>query len=521
MPDSLEDLQGLVLALQGEIATLRENHARETNILLEQIRHLRAQLYGRKSEKVVPADGPRPLPLFDMPEPEEIEKETGEEVRVAAHSRKKRGRKPLPEDLPRVEVVCDIDEDEKTCGCGCRLRRIGEETSEQLDIVPAKIRVIRTIRPKYACPECDGSAVRIAPVPARIIPKSIVSPGLLAHILTEKFIDHLPFYRQEKRLSRLGIDVSRTSMCRWAMQAAASCQPLLNLLSEDLLAGTFVQVDETTLQVLAEPGRSPTSKSYTWVFRRGDPDRPILIYQYHPTRSGDVANTFLRGFAGTVQTDGYAGYDFLDHIDEVRHIGCWAHARRKFTDVTRALGKKRKAGAADKALGYIRKLYGIEKRARAGKYSPEQTYELRQKEAKPILEEFEKWLRQKAVQTPPKGLLGKAIAYTLNQWHRLVGYIEDGRLSIDNNMAENSIRPFVVGRKNWLFSGTPEGAEASALLFSLIETAKANRLEPYAYLRYIFEKLPLAVTLEDYEALLPWNINVEQMNASVNGVPGS
>jgi len=514
------------IRLKQILVDFQRHYDKETGILLEQIRHLRAQLYGRKSEKVVPADGPRPLPLFDMPEPEGPEEEAGEEIRIPAHSRKKRGRKPLPEDLPRVDVVHDIDDKDKICACGCQLRKIGEEISEQLDIIPAKIRVIRNIRLKYACPECegtedDGPAVRIAPVPARIIPKSIVSPGLLAHILTGKFIDHLPFYRQEKRLTRLGVDISRTSMCRWAMQAANACQPLLNLLSEELLAGIFIQVDETTLQVLVEPGRSPTSKSYMWIFRRGDPERPVLIYQYHPTRSGDVANTFLRGFEGTVQTDGYSGYDFLDTKKAIRHIGCWAHARRKFTDVTRTLGKKRKAGAADKALAYIRKLYGIEKRARAGKYSPEQTYELRRKEAKPILEDFEKWLRKKAVQTPPKGLLGKAIAYTLNQWHRLVGYIEDGRLSIDNNMAENSIRPFVIGRKNWLFSGTPEGAEASALLFSLIETAKANKLEPYAYLRYIFEKLPLAVTLEDYEALLPWNINVEQMNATVNGVPGS
>jgi len=259
------------------------------------------------------------------------------------------------------------------------------------------------------------------------------------------------------------------------MQAAEACQPLLNLLEEEVLAGMFIQADETTLQVLGEPGRSPTTKSYMWVFRRGDPDRPVLIYQYHPTRSGDVANAFLRDFEGTVQSDGYSGYDFLDTREAIRHIGCWAHARRKFTDVTKALGKNRKPGAADKALSYIRKLYAIEKKSRNGDYTPEQIYEIRQTESKPILDDFKKWLKKKKQQTPPKGLLGKAVAYTLNQWHRLIGYIEDGHLAIDNNMAENSIRPFVVGRKNWLFSGTPEGAEASALLYSLIETAKANR----------------------------------------------
>ncbi len=518
LPDSPDLLKEFVLDLQKELGSLRKMYDKENEFLREQIRLLRAQLYGRKSEKIIPVDGPQPLPLFDMPEPEGLDQEPEEEIQVPGHTRKKRGRKPLPDNLPRVEKVHDIREEDKVCSCGCKLKRIGEETSEQLDVIPAKIQVLRHIRPKYACPACegvedDGPTVKIAPVPPQIIPKSIVSPGLLAHILTGKFIDHTPFYRQEKQLIRLGVDVSRTSMCRWAMQAASACQPLLNLLEEEVLAGLFIQADETTLQVLNEPGRSPTTKSYMWVFRRGDPERPILIYQYHPTRAGDVAHAFLRDFKGTVQTDGYSGYDFLDRIEAIRHIGCWAHARRKFTDVTKAQGKNHKACAADKALGYIKRLYKLEKNARDKKFSPQQIYQIRQNEAKPILDDFEKWLAKKKLQTPPKGLLGKAVAYTLNQWHRLVGYIEDGNASIDNNMAENSIRPFVVGRKNWLFSGTPEGAHASALLYSLIETAKANKLEPYAYLRYIFEKLPVAETLEDYEALLPWNIIREQLTS--------
>jgi transposase len=317
LPDTLEALHDFARELLKEIVNLRERYEKENDLLREQIRLLRAQLYGRKSEKVIPADGPRPLPLFDMPEPEGLEKEPEEEIQVPGHTRKKRGRKPLPKDLPRIDKVHDIKEEDKVCSCGCELKRIGEETSEQLDIIPAKIQVIRHIRPKYACPACegvedDGPAVKIAPVAPQIIPKSIVSPGLLAHILTGKFIDHLPFYRQEKQLIRLGVDVSRTSMCRWAMQAAEACQPLLNLLEEEALAGQFIQADETTLQVLNEPGRDPTTKSYMWVFRRGDPQRPILIYQYHTTRAGDVANAFLRDFEGTVQTDGYSGYDFLD-----------------------------------------------------------------------------------------------------------------------------------------------------------------------------------------------------------------
>jgi len=516
LPDTTSDLKEIIVGLHRQIADLRDVYDKETGILLEQIRHLRAQLFGRKSEKVQIDGGPQTLPLFDMPEPAE-EEETEEAVHVPAHSRRKRGRKPLPEDLPRVERIHDIDDADKICACGCELSRIGEEISEQLDIIPAKIQVIRHIRPKYACKNCEGvedegPTVRIAPVPPRIIPRSIATPGLLAHILAAKFVDHTPFYRQEKQFERIGVEISRTSMCSWAMQTALACQPLLNLLTDEVFSSFLVQADETTLQVLLEPGRDPTTKSYMWIFRRGDPDRPVLIYQYHPTRGGDVAKAFLRDFEGCVQTDGYSGYDFLDHDEKIRHIGCWAHARRKFMDVIKAQGKNRKIGSGDKALSYIRKLYQIEKEARESDLSPDKLYQIRQKESKSILDDLKKWLLKRSAQTPPKGLLGKAIAYTLNQWDRLVGYLEDGRLPIDNNMAENAIRPFVVGRKNWLFSGTPEGAEASALLYSLIETARANKQEPYSYLRLIFEKLPTASTLQDYEALLPWNIVAEQID---------
>ena len=301
------------------------------------------------------------------------------------------------------------------------------------------------------------------------------------------------------------------------MQVAKISQPLLNLLQDEVLASNFINIDETTLQVLHEPGRSPTTKSYMWIFRRGDPTKPVLLYQYHPTRSGDVVRTFLRDFQGYVQTDGYAAYNFLDYEKDIHHIGCWAHARRGFKNVIKAQGKNRKIGAADEAIKYIKKLYGLEKHARRNDFSAEEIYQMRQTESKPILEGFFKWLSKKSLQTPPKGLLGKAVSYTLNQWNRLIGYIEDGHLTPDNNMAENSIRPFVIGRKNWLFSGTPEGAEASALLYSLIETAKANELEPYAYLRYIFDRLPTASSLEDYEALLPWNVALGQMKRVFTG----
>ena len=507
MNSTCENLPDDILVPRQMLLDAQARFDKENGILLEQIRLLRQQLYGKKSEKM-PIGGPQPLLLFDLPEPDSIEPE-GKTTDVPAHTRKQGGRKPLPEDLPRVEVIHDIPSEEKICGCGHELSRIGEEVLEQLDIVPAKLQVIRHIRPKYACRHCegledDGPTVKIAPVVPQVIPKSIASPSLLAHILTGKFVDALPFYRQEKQFFRLGINLSRTSMCTWAMQAASSCQPLLNLLQDEILAWTYLNIDETTLQVLQEPGRDPTSLSYMWIFRRGDPEKPVLVYQYHPTRAGSVAAAFLGDFQGYVQTDGYSGYDFLDRTKGIYHIGCLAHARRKFMDVVKAQGKSRKAGSADVALAYIRKLYEIENSVKG--LSPDVIYRLRQEKAKPILEEFHDWLLEKATQTPPKGLLGKAITYALNQWDRLIGYLADGRLAPDNNAAENAIRPFVIGRKNWIFGGTPEGAAASALFYSLIETAKANKLEPHAYLRFIFEKLPTASSLEDYDALLPWNV---------------
>jgi transposase len=220
-----------------------------------------------------------------------------------------------------------------------------------------------------------------------------------------------------------------------------------------------------------------------------------------------VAKEFLKDYKGYVQTDGYSGYDFLDHNTDIIHVGCWAHVRRKFVDVIKASGKrasvKGRIGIAEEAVRYIRSLYAIEKNAKLQELSYEAIYQERQEKAKPILEEFKAWLDIKSVQTPPKGLLGQAISYTLNQWHRLVRYIEDGRLKLDNNLVENAVRPFVVGRKNWLFSGNPAGAKASATLYSLIETAKANGLEPYQYLRFLFDRLPMARSQEDYKVLLP------------------
>jgi transposase len=516
-----EDSQALKAIIRDQAA----RHEKEISLLMDQIRLLRAQIFGRKSEKDVASSGPQQLLIFDevLAPAEQAEEEA--EITIPAHARKKRGRKPLPEDLPRVEVIHDVAAEEKICGCGCEKSCIGEEVSEQLDVIPAKMQVIRHIRPKYACRRCegiedDGPTVAIAPVPVQMIPKSIASPGLLAHVLTAKFVDALPFHRQEGIFKRHGVEVSRAAMCFWAIKAAERCQPLIDLFQKAILVGPLVQADETTLQVLAEPGRDPTSKSYMWIFRGGDPAHPTLVYQYHPSRSGEVAAAYLRGYKGYVQTDGYSGYDFLDKLPDVIHIGCWAHARRKFTDVIKAAGNlksRKKTGIAEEALEYIQKLYAIEKKARLSDVDTQGLHQNRQKEALPVLQEFHVWLQERFAETPPKSLVGKAISYTLGQWHRLVRYVEDGKLHPDNNLAENAIRPFVIGRKNWLFSGIPEGASASAALYSIIETAKANGLEPYWYLRTLFERLPHAQSLEDYQGLLPQYIDRDLIASQMTG----
>lgn len=518
LPDTIDSFKAIITSFEKK----QQDYQLENELLREKIRSLQAQIYGRKTEKlfhVLAVDQPT---LFDEAEQGVLAAEEGvrEEIEVQGHKRKVRGRKPLPADLPRIEIVHDVSESEKQCGCGCEKSCIGQEVSEQLDIIPAKLQVFRHIRLKYACRHCEGvedegSAVCIAPVPIQLIPKSMASPGLLAHVLTAKFVDSVPFYRQEKQFSRLGVDLPRATMCGWAMNVAERCQPLLDLLFGEIRSGPLMNIDETTVQVLHEPGRPATSKSYMWVFRGGSEAQPTLMYQYHPTRAGDVAVRFLRGFKGYVQTDGYSGYNFLDdHLDYI-HVGCWAHVRRKFMDVIKAAPKpthgNSEPGSADVALHYIRKLYAIEKRAKKEERSPEALLRERQQRAKPILDEFKEWLDTKSAQTPPKGLLGKAISYALRQWPRLIRYIEDSCLKPDNNLTENAIRPFAVGRRNWLFSGNPKGAKASAALYSLIETAKANGLEPYSYLRFLFEHLPLANTTPEYKILLPQYVDRNQL----------
>ncbi|MFT5701736.1 MAG: transposase [Desulforhopalus sp.] len=442
LPDDPEELKRIILENE-------RRYEKENELLREQIRLLLAQMFGKKSEKGSGDSGAVQIPLFDMPEPEvEVEEE---EVEVPSHKRKKPGRKKLPAALPRIEIVHDIDEAEKICGCGATLDCIGEDISEKLDVIPAVIRVIKHIRPKYACKQCegldtDGPVVKIAPPPKQIIPKSIATAGLLAYILIAKFCDALPFYRQESQFARIGAEISRANMCNWAMKVAVACQPLLSLLHQEIRSGPLINIDETTVQVLHEPDRAASTKSYMWVCRGGTPDKPGLMYHYAPSRSAEVAKVLLEGYSGVVQTDGYAGYGFLDHITGVHHAGCLAHARRKFTDAQKARGKNSKPGSVDVALAYIRKIYAVESEAKKMELSGDQLLCLRQEKAKAVFDDFFKWLSKKSLQVVPKSLLGKAINYTLNQWSHLLVYLDHPDVTPDNNMAENAIRPFVIGR---------------------------------------------------------------------------
>jgi transposase len=513
------------------VKKIEEKHQAEVEYLQQQIQLLQNAIYGRSSEKSVVDQAHCQLPLFEAAgDRSNLDSVVDDQpIEIGAYKRKKRGRKPLPDHLPRVEVVHDLGDEEKVCACGYQMTRIGEEKCEKLDYIPAKVQVIRNIGPKYACKHCEGidsngPTVKIAPAPAQLLAKSNATAGLLAHLFISKFADALPFYRQQKIFARYGLNLPRATMSNWAIGAAEHCRPLIELLVGQIRSGPYINIDETTLQVLGEPGKSNTSKSYVWTYRGGDPHKPCFVYQYHPTRSGQVAIDFIgKNYHGYVQTDDFSGYSRFEGKKHIVHMGCWAHSRRKFYDVvkvkTKHRGKRQNPKSlADEAIRQIRQLYEIEKQARNQSLGPDQIKALRQSRSKPVLDRFKIWLDEKAPLVPPRSLLGKAIGYTLNNWSKLIVYIDDGRLKPDNNLVENAIRPLVVGRKNYLFAGGPRGAQASCIFYSLIETAKANGIEPFGYFRYIFKRIPLIDNPVDYKKLLPQNLDNTMIGAATTVV---
>jgi len=476
-------------------------------VQLEQwLKHLRSKPFTPSSEKVAPAQ----QALFNEAEEIDAEENTAgndgavETITVATHQRKARPRVSLPEHLPREEVIHDLPEAEKICPYdGSALELIGSDDSEQLEFIPAQLKVLLHKRLKYACPCCEQHLATAAK-PKQPIEKSLAGPGLLAAIATQKYCDALPLYRQSELFKRMGIALDRTNLANWMIKCGALSQPLINLLHEKLLEQPVIHMDETPVQVLNEPGKTAQSQSYMWV-QASSGEQPVRLFHYAPTRAQAVPRERLTEQTQAIMTDGYEGYGKACDDYQITRLGCWAHARRKFVDAQK-LQPKGKTGKADQALTFIQKLYRIE--AEMKDQPPNERHNVRQQQARPIIDKLHDWLQKGLPNVPPHSVLGKALTYLHNQWPRLIRYLDDGHYPIDNNLAENAIRPFAIGRKNWLFSNSQAGARASANLYSIIETAKANGLNPYHYLLKVFTDLPNAQTLGDVEALLPWGVTL-------------
>lgn len=527
LPNEPEKLKELVLQLQDKINHLNDdlsikdaklNHQNDyINQLIEAIRLARHQHFGTRSEKFNPETDQLSL-LFNEAEAladhdrSKGEPEQGQsETKVSGYTRKKSkgGRKPLPDHLPRIEVVHVLAEGDCHCDhCQGQLKEMGAKTSEQLELIPMTVRVIKHIKTTYHCPHCK-QMIKAAKLPPQPIPAGIASAGTLAHLAINKYVNGMPLYRQELEFKRLKIPITRSSLASWMIKAGLLIQPLINLMRESMLSYDILQMDETRCQVLKEPGKPPQSQSYMWVQRGGPPDKFIILYDYAPTRSQTVPVDLLGDYSGYLQTDGYEGYNKVCLQNGIIQLGCWAHAKRKFDQAIAAQGKlkTKKVPLAHQALQRIRLLYRIEKQAKT--MDAEKRLALRQSRSVPVLKDLRQWLDKHLPVIVKQSALGKAMYYMDKQWDKLTVYTTDGRLNIDNNLAENVIRPYVVGRKNWLFCDTVSGAKACANLYSLIETAKANGLEPYQYLKMIFTELPKAKTVEQIEALLPFKPEIE------------
>ena len=487
LPTSIPELHAIIGAQSDEIIALKQKYSH----MLEQFKLAQQRKFSRSSESNV-----LQLDLqFDEAEAVPVEALPEEENTISiTYTRSKPKRSTLPENLPREVIEYDIEESEKICACGCLKQRIGEEVTEQLEVIPAQVKVIAHVRPKWACNQCDAG-VSIAPMPALFLHKSMAAPGLVAQTIVSKYQDHLPLYRQEKIWERMGITIPRNTASGWIIAASEICMPMRDAIISMLRASNYIQADETPVQVMGELERKNTSTSYMWVYRDARPDKKVILFDYRETRQALWPKEILNGFKGYLQTDGYNGYDWVDSRPDMIHLGCMAHARRPFAELVK-LAKT--TGKSHQAVAYFQKLYAIEKKARDEKYTPEQRYQLRLDKAAPILLEMKDWLEQSLRHAVPQSKLGNALVYMQQRWQELNNYLLDGILDIDNNGAENQIRPFALGRKNWLFSASPRGAHASALFYSLIATAVANDWNPFDYLKHLFETIRLCKTSQDY-----------------------
>ena len=487
----------------------------QNDYLMEQLRLKAKKIFGRSSEVSQDPVMEQLSLFFNEAEATDAESLVPEQAgtKVKAYTRKRRRgsiEDVIPEGLPVEKVEHRLSEEERVCPeCGEIMEEIGKEVRRTLKIVPPQFSIIEDITYTYSCSRCkeetgEATIVKAAHEPS-VMPGSFASAEAIAYIMTQKYVMHTPLYRLQQEMESAGIQLSRQTMSNWTMHAAKDWllpvyeRMQLYLRQEDILHG-----DETTLQVIKEPGKSAVSKSYMWLYRTGKyAGKQIVLYEYCPNRKPENAERFLGSFNGYLHTDGYQGYHTLKNV---RIVGCFAHARRKFDEALNALSKDEREGApAAFGAAYITRLFLLEREYET--LTPEERRKKRLEQAKPVLDELLAWAKRTEPKTAPKSALGKALKYLLNQWPYLLGYLEDGRLELSNNRAERSIKPFVIGRKNWLFANTPGGAQASAVIFSIVETAKANGLDPYRYLLHIMKTAPsLDHANPDWpEDLLPWN----------------
>ena len=478
---------------------------------IEQLKLKNKEKFGSSSEK---ADQNQ-LSLFDLFNEAETLKEPimpepTEETIIKAHKRKKSKRGSSLSNLPVETIEYQLSDEEKSCNiCKNALTEMKKEIRKELKVVPAKVSIIEHITYVYSCRTCDkegtGSFIKKADSPNALIPKSMVSPSMMSFILNQKFTNAMPLYRQEQEFNRLGIELSRQNLSNWTLKGASLLKPLVSELKTSLLEEELLHADETTLEVLKEPGREATTKSYMWLYRTStDSSKPVIIFDYTQGRSGSYAMNFLKNWQGKyLHCDGYAGYKKLT---DITLCGCLVHAKRKFNEAYKASINNEDAKIGE---DYIRKLFAIESKADSLGLSLDEKLELRNTESKKVIDEFYNWINNISLKTLPQSLLGKAITYAINQKEYLTNFLKDGRIQLSNNLAEQSIKMFVIGRKNFLFSNTPNGADSSALIYSVIQTALANNLKPLFYLEYVFEKIQMTKDL-DYKELLPWSDNIPE-----------
>ena len=514
LADALRHNESLV----GQMRVLRT----ERDLLKEQLNRFKRQLFTAKSEA---SNQHQKDMFFNEAEAAGVSaqpatEDADEDIDVPAHRRARRGRKPLEPALPREVVRHELPEGERVCPRdGARLNEIGVEVSEQLDIVPQQVRVIRHERVKYACPCCDGG-MRVAAKPPQVTPKGLLSEAALAWVITSKYLDGLPLYRQAALLGRFGgTDLSRNTLAASVVRVGQAVQPVVNLLRDALLDAPIVHGDETELQVLKEPGRKAQAKSYVWVQMTdgsGTNGRgpPIRLFAYSPSRSTPTARQLYAGLGtgGVLMSDGYEPYNAVAEHHRLVHLGCWAHCRRYFNDALQALplDKRGPQQLPARFIELIGQLYRVEAQARQAGLDAQALHRQRQQRSVEVLGKMQALLLEHLHGVLPGSLLGKALHYMAAQWPKLKRFVEDGRYPIDNNVCENAIRPFVVGRRNWLFADTVAGANASANLYSLLQTCIVNGIDGYRYLKTLLVALPKASTAEDYDALLPWRLTTDQ-----------